>query len=340
MKKVYLFGRHANRTPFAYSGYAQQLRKHFEYVTRPEDADFLVLGFSIDIRENAREIARIQALRPQVQLVVVSEEPLWDTVWSGDFLSRKTAVNIGDQRIEYHVLNHCTTKIFDFVNIPYFLTTNDDYFVRYANFFKRNRQYTVSKIRALWSHAPIQAAFYAENRIGEKFDIVLPEHDIYGLCNFRTQIATSYPGQKVIRVGQGWGETVKRQAVPDWHLDKLTALDGNSYIVSAIENTHQQHYVTEKIFDAFSVMGVPLYFSSSLHGVSRLLPEGAFVNLFGLSVQNAIMKAMSFEPNNEFVESYRQAQVKLADMFSDPSVFILERQRAVSEIVAEFQQLN
>ena len=63
----------------------------------------------------------------------------------------------------------------------------------------------------------------------------------------------------VIREGKGWHSDQPRQSLPDWHLDKLVQLDRQSLFVSALENTLVDHYLTEKIFDAYAVLSVPLY---------------------------------------------------------------------------------
>lgn len=339
MKKIYLFGEYARLTPFAYPEYRKLFQRHFEYVQEPGDADFLVFGFSKDIRDNAGELRRICSGKPRIRLVVLSEEPLFDTLWSGNLISKKRKLRVGDYGFPYHVLNHCTTRIYDFERIPYFLTTSDDYFARYSWLFFRNRAYTTTELRSLWENAPIRAAFYAVNRDADKFDVTFPEQDIIGLCGYRTRVAKEVQGKGVVRVGLGWENSLKRQSLPDWHLDKLAALDRKSFIVSALENTHLRHYVSEKIFDAFAVSAVPLYFADKFHSVMRLLPQGSFINLFGLSVEEAVIRIRSFEPDSEFLDLYLQAQSRLAGIFSDPSSYLQERKRVVAEVVSEFQGL-
>jgi hypothetical protein len=339
VNKICLFGNHAKRTPFAYPEYRKLFQKHFEYTQNPGEADFLISGFLKDFRDNAGEIERICSINPDIKLVVLSEEPLWDTVWSGNFFAKYAEMCVGDYNLPYTALNHCTTKIYDFEKFPYFLTTNDDFFARYANLFSRNRKYTTSEIRSIWKNASIKAAFYAESRQDVKYNITFPDQDIVGLCTYRTEVAKEIQGDGVLRVGQGWGTSSKRQSLPDWHLDKLAALDRNSFLVSGLENTHQRQYVTEKIFDAFAVLAIPLYYASPLHSITRLLPKGTYINLFGLFVNEAIEKIASFQPDIEFIEHYSEAQSCLAETFSNPSIYIRERRRVVAEVVFEFQSL-
>jgi hypothetical protein len=293
----------------------------------------------MDIRDDVNEIGRIFSLRPDIQLVVLSEEPLWDTLWSGDFLSKQSKVCIGEHDYSCFFLNHFTTKIYDFEKIPYFLTTNDDYFTRYSFLFARNRSFKIQELKSLWASAPIRVAFYAEYRDETQYDAHFPEHDVLGLCRYRTLVAKSMKGNGVVRVGKGWGSKIIRQLLPDWHLDKLAALDRKTYIVSGIDNTHQWNYISEKIFDAFAALAVPLYVGSWNHNVMRIVPAESFINLHGLTVNQAVDEISLFRPDKGFIDQYREAQLLLAETFSQPMFLVQERARVVSEVFSEFEAL-
>ena len=189
---------------------------------------------------------------------------------------KRIRFSVGERDYPCVFLNHFTTKIFDFEKIPYFLTTSDDYFARYSFLFTRNCALKADELKALWANAPIRVAFYAEFRDEVHFDTHFPEQDVLGLSRYRTMVAKAMTGDGVIRVGKGWGTKIVRQLLPDWHLDKLAALDRNCFIVSGIDNTHQWNYISEKIFDAFAVLAVPIYFGSRTHGVMRIVPAGVF----------------------------------------------------------------
>ena len=109
--------------------------------------------------------------------------------------------------------------------------------------------------------------------------------------------------------------------------------------VSGIENTHCLNYVTEKIFDAFAVLGIPLYYGCPEHRVMHIVPMDSFLNLYGLSVQEAVGKIQSFVPNKLFVDQYREAQSRLADTFSSPMLLVRERKRIVNEIIFELNEI-
>jgi hypothetical protein len=282
------------------------------------------------------EIEWILTLRPDIQLVILSEEPLWDTLYSDNCLSKRMRFSVGEREYPCVFLNHSTTRIFDFEKIPYFLTSSDDYFARYSFLFTRNCALKAEELKSLWANAPIRVAFYAECRDEVLFDVDFPEHDILGLSRYRTLVARAMEGDGIIRIGKGWGNTIVRQLLPDWHLDKLAALDRNSFIVSGIDNTHQWNYISEKIFDAFAVLAVPLYFGSRTHGVMRIVPAESFINVYGLTVDQAVEKICSFKPDKSYIDQYCEAQLMLAEMFSQPMSLVQERVRIVTEIISEF----
>jgi len=332
-------GRRSNRTPFSYPDYRRIFRRHFEYSDKPEDADFLVFGLAAEIRDNLEEVGLLLSRNPNLKLVVISEEPLWDTLWGSDFTSKEGILRIGKRDIRFTVLNHFSTRIFDFEKIPYFLTTSDDFFARYSFLFARNQEYKGPDLKALWERAPVRAAFYAERRLETNNDFQFKELDVWGLSRYRTLVAEGMQGEGIVRVGRGWGDGKPRQRLPDWHLDKLAALDRQAFLVSGLENTHQWNYVSEKIFDAYAILGVPLFFAGEGHGVMRMVPPGSFVNLYGLTVEEAIERITSFEADKYFLESYCAAQSMLAEIFSAPVNLVEERRRVVAEVVAAFEVL-
>ena len=228
--------------------------------------------------------------------------------------------SVGEREYPCVFLNHSTTRIFDFEKIPYFLTTSDDYFARYSFLFTRNCTLKAEELKSLWANATIRVAFYAEYRDEDRFDVDFPEHDVRGLCRYRTMVAKTAKGDGILRVGKGWGSKIVRQLLPDWHLDKLAALDRHSFIVSGIDNTHQWNYISEKIFDAFAVLAVPLYFGSRTHGVMRIVPAESFINVYGLTVEQAVEKIRSFKPDKNFIDQYCEAQSMLAETFSQADV--------------------
>lgn len=341
-KKIFIYGKHGNRIPFSYAVYRQYFLHHFEYVDQPEKAEYLIVGFTADLRDNIKYLYNLVNSCRGLKLVVFSEEPLWDTLWSGGFHENqgyiRGKVNDEDIQLDYYILNHFTSKIFDFEYIPYFITTSNDYFVRYSNIFSRNAKLKMKDFMDIWQRAHIRYAFFAEKRLEQTYVANHNNGTILGLSQYRTQIAMQMELDSVMIKGEGWNRTLKRQSLPDWHLDKLTTLDGQSYMVSALENTHCSNYITEKLFDAFAVKSIPLYYAQTNHAVFRLVDKNSFINLAGLSVEESFEKIVNFKIDSIFSDAYLETQIGLNKLFSDPNIYLNERKRVVYETVKAFSK--
>lgn len=332
--QIHLFGRHGNRTPMYYAPYRRLFEQRVDYQDDIWKADVVVTGFDTDFRGEAAELARKASVRPEMNFLVVSEEPLWDTVWSGVLDKQMGHAGAGELKIAYSVVNHVNSNVFAFEKLPYFITTEDKFFARYSRLFQRNAALSAEEILSRWQSASIRSAFYAERRLEDRFDLYRPELGVRGLCAWRTRLAEAVSRGPVVRVGQGWNpNAVRRQSLVDWHLDKLSALDQRALIVSGVENTHHPDYITEKVFDAFAVLGVPLYYAEPRHRLHEVCPEGGFLNLYGHSEESAAAMIDGFEPDLEFARAYLATQKTLAHLFSDPETLNRERGRVVSEIM-------
>jgi hypothetical protein len=310
------------------------------YVGKPEHADFLVFGFYIDIRENIDIIKKSLANNPRIKLVILSEEPLWDSLWSGDFTKKQQRIKIDDFDIEYYSLNHQTTSIFNFDKVPYFLTTSNDYIVRYHCLFQQNARLKHSEIEALWKSSNIKKAFYAEHRLGDKYSVHFQKSDTRGLCSFRTELTLKFENENALIVGQGWGETIKRQKLPDWLLDKLATLRYQSRIVSALENTHQTAYVTEKIFDAFAALAIPVYFASDKHDINKIVNRNSYINVYDKSIDDAASMIYDFQVSDRFISNYKMQQSRLAALFANYETIYEEKMRLVKQVRNEFLEIQ
>lgn len=337
---VFLTGRNANRSPLAYAPYRRAFASRLDFADGFEHADLLVVAASANISEHYAQALKGRPHPHRDKLVVLSEEPLWDTTWGLEFDKPQGHVRFWKYDFDYAVLNHLTTDIFKFDKIPYFVTTDDRYAIRYANLFRRNAALTPQEVLDAWRRAPIRQAYFAEKRSGERYEFARPEHDLYGYCGFRTRLAEAAPKEGVVRVGQGWSETARRQGLPDWHLDKLATLDRRTFIASALENTHLPDYITEKPFDAFAVLAVPAYAASPAHRIHELAPEGSFINVFGLEAEEAAERLRSFEPDLDFAARYLDAQNRLAKLFGNIETMWAERQRVVDATLDAFEAVH
>lgn len=337
--RIHFFGRHANRTPLSYAPIRNLVGERLETVADPALADLLVSGFNIDLRENIDMLGPLLDAAKPPKVAILSEEPLWDVTWSGAFTGRNGQIKIKDRMISYAFLGHETSEIYDFARIPYFVLTSESYAVRYANMMARFRDVTSAALLARWRQAPVPAAFFAEHRSGEAYAGSFPERDVTRLGGYRTEVAQAMPGTEVLRVGKGWGSDGPRQALPDWHLDKLAHLDGRTRILAAIENVHQRRYISEKIFDAFAIGAIPLYWAGPQHRAFELVPAGAMLNCHGLTAAAAGAKVAGFTPDAALAESWLATTRQLAALFGNGRAIVAERQRVAEAVLAEIRTL-
>ncbi len=340
MVRVCLYGKHSNRTPLAYEPYRRLVKDEVVFETAPEKVDVLLLGFKRDLVDNAGKIQALLRGNPRQRVVIISEEPLWDSVWSGDFLGRDQVYGAGSEAIPFRYFNHANSDVFKFEKIPYFPTTNTDFIVRYATLFSRNAALSADDILDIWKDAPFRRAYYLEKRTTHNYGIRNTKAGVVGLSFFRSQIAEMDEEPGVVRVGHGWGNAVRRQELPDWHLEKLAALDRNAFMVSAIENTVAPNYITEKIFDAYAVLAIPFYYAGPDHAILRMIGESSFVDLHGNAPEAALVKLRSFVPDREFAEAYLQTQRKLADLFRDTRALFQQRAMVANRIVRELKSVG
>ncbi len=331
--RLALTGKRSHRTPLAYPAYQALCAPWIEFVDRPDSADIAVFSCLKDIREHADTLRALQNQQRLPKLVVVSEEPYWDLIWEQNVFNSIEPLEHNGFSAQVQVLNHFTSELFHFRQLPYFVTSEDSFSARYASMFRRNAQLTAADWQDHWLSTDLQAAFYLERRDHEKYDRRFPDKHVYGLCRYRTLLAQDYKRPAVLRVGRGWGAKKRRQLLPDWHLDKLSALDRRVRFVSALENTHQYNYITEKLFDAFAVGGIPLYWANAAHRVHELVEPESFVNLYDLSVQDASSRLDDFSLTDEFAESYKKTQQRLADLFSTPENLRHERMELIERLI-------
>ena len=338
--KICLFGRHANRTPLSYPPLRRAAGDRIELVEDPGQADVLMTGFNLDIRENAEQIERIAQDRPDTRLAVVSEEPLWDSIWSGGFLERERRQTCGATDIGYTFLNHSNSTIFDFETIPYFLLTDDRLLARYSLLLARYAELSPQALLTGWRQAPMPAAFVAEVRDDERYAQSFPAEGVIGLSTYRTEVARNSVMPGVFREGRGWNGNARRQDLPDWHLDKLAKLDRRVRVMSAYENTHQKNYISEKIFDAFALGAIPAYYADGDHGIHRLVPEACMVNTFGETAEAAAERIGTCTPDVEMAERWLDTARRLQDLFSDQEKIRAERQRVTDAVLTALGALH
>jgi hypothetical protein len=78
--RVYKTGRHAKRTPLSYPALWPLFEMQIELVERPEMADLYLFAHVMDIQEAPEDLV-LDWRRRHRPVVLLSEEPFWDTIW-------------------------------------------------------------------------------------------------------------------------------------------------------------------------------------------------------------------------------------------------------------------
>lgn len=179
-----------------------------------------------------------------------------------------------------------------------------------------------------WHRAPYTAAFIAEKRTSQTYCKAYDTIKTFGLSKYRTDLALCCANQPSLIEGKDWqGGNGPRQHLPDWHLDKLAQLNRSSIFISALENTYFATYVSEKIFDAYCCLGIPVYMADTGHRIRKILKNDSWLNVYGLPPEEAAQKLFAFSRTSTFREAYRAELRHLAEHFSNHDAYVLERRR-------------
>lgn len=345
MMRIYLSGAHANRSPLSYSALSPLFEARLKHCEMPQEADIYLFAHILDI-QNAPASLVLEWRRSRRPIVLLSEEPFWDTIWGRQPLQRNIRVETDFGFVPVVQLNHATCDIFDFDHIPYYLLTNHRFANTYMARFQRNAGRSLSQWRQHFATCSVDLTFMFERRPEAYHAVTWPEADIIGLCSWRTELAQSSLRGQVERLGQSWQQGKTRFQLRNWYLDKMTRLDGRSRILAAFENTHQPAYITEKIFDAFACGSVPLYVASPKHRLHEFgIPASAWVNLYGLDPAACIhememaIEALQMGGATEHLEAFSEAQACLATRFQDVGLWVAERHRLVKQVDAALREV-
>jgi hypothetical protein len=335
--KVHPFGDYAHRQPFAYDPIRRACAPQIVVTEAFDAADVILLAHTKDL------ICHAEALRPRLaahqRLVLLSEEPLWDCVWAADPLSREQVFETDTGQVPFVFLNHVTSDIYAFERIPYFLLTDYAYPTRYSCWFKENAALSEADWAARFAATKWDLAFVAEYRDEPRFDAAFPEAEFYGLGRWRTRLALACTGERLLRMGAGWNLLPRRQALPDWHLEKYLDLRDRCAVLSAVENTYHRSYVTEKVFDSLAIGAMPLYLAGPGHRLHDLLPQGAFVNLHGMTPEVAAERIMGYRPDPQILSAYCEAQARLSALFNTPALLCAEYDRLAQALLRNLSDL-
>jgi len=325
--KIFKHGRHAHRTPLSYPALASLFSDFIEITSTPDQADLYIFAHFLDVAAAPRPLVEDWRRRRR-PVILLSEEPFWDTIWGRRPQARRRLIDTDYGPLPVIQLNHHTSRIFHFDRIPYYLLTNHRFANTYAAHFTRNAQRSPAEWQSRFAEREVDLCFMFERRPELFHNVHWAEGDIIGLCAWRTELAERCGAGKIERLGASWQSGPSRFEIDNWYLDKITRLDERTRLMAAFENTHQPDYLTEKIFDAFACGTLPLYYASTRHRIHDFgLPAAAWVNLFGLPPAEAAQRVDAITCPAEVFEAYAQAQQQLKRLFCDPSAWVTERDR-------------
>jgi len=312
---VATFGKHGVRTPFSYEIYNSCFRK-FGMVLDNENErpDILCSGFHIDIPAESEKIFEIKKRNPEVKIFIISEEPLWDLTWHSDPFNFNQKCKVTG--LEYFYINHYNCNAFDTSKVPYFITTDTKYITRYLMLLSRFGSLTSAELINHWKNCRYLISCFVENRQDEKYSV--NKNGFVAHSNLRTDLAASVYRNKIAQVqGKGWDTDTPRQSLPDWHADKLTKTHKSSKYLMAIENTDAPSYITEKVFDAFCSLAIPVIVKSQLGELEKLICRPAAIEVDSSDVQEFENKLKEFTTDESFAERYLDNIRQLCYVFRD-----------------------
>jgi len=329
-------GRHAHRSPLSYPALRPLFENHITLVDHPSAADLYVFAHVADIQEAPQEFVEDWRARHR-PVLLLSEEPFWDTIWGGRPLDDIMYVDSAFGLLPVHQLNHHTSNIFNFDHLPYYLLTDHRFANAYRYRFSRNTKRSVQDWQDVFKASPVDVSFMFERRPEPYHAVHWPQANIMGLCAWRTELAQSCRSGRVERLGHSWsGAPDRLMLTTDWHLDKLVRLDGRARLISAVENTHQPAYITEKFFDAFACSAIPIYFASATHRIHELgLPSDSWLNLYEQPPQEAaqLVKDWLQRPTSHLAQTMQSAQIRCLQILDDPATWNHERERLRRSVV-------
>lgn len=333
---VYLYGRHSNRTPLSYIEYQLLFRHSINLVDSVERADVIVVGYSVDLVGFYQTHGSTVRSLPDLKVLVLSEEPLWDLISANDPVETKASVMINDENYNFTVANFFNSPIFSFQVMPYFITTESKYCARYAyEFTDLMQNFDAKEMLRRWRNCEKKIGFLQQRRTNEVH--YAEKYGYIALSGYRTSLA-EYLDTAEVR-GLGWGKEAPRQTLQDWHLDKILRYKRKFTLFSSLENTLVRNYVTEKVFDAFAMCSFPVYYADPEHRIFDLVEQDSFLNLHSYSEEAAANLISDWSPTDMSVEKYFNSIKSLNALFCDPGNLMLERERVVSETMKQITKV-
>lgn len=292
---------------FYYESYLIFLEKYFERTFDQGKADIIVASFINDIFENLKDFLEI-AKSHNKKIFLLSEEPLWDAL-SKEYVSNpksnKVELDLAGVKFELNSINYMNSNVFDFDDIPYFITTNRKYIFNYLNSLKSLCSMNDEEVFSMWNQKKYNFCSigrdYSSNPVFEFHD-----SDEIPILSKKRSILSKEIGEALgdsFIFGEGWEHTNESQQKNHskdlnlsiysskesclWHYQKLSFAKKYSKFLMSAENSICQNYITEKFFDGPASLSIPIFFSNkNEESYSKI--KG--VNLSGFNGPNCAIK--------------------------------------------------
>jgi len=333
---VFLWGKHRHRIILSYSNYKTLCCNKIHFVSDPLKADFIIAGFALDFLSDADSINLILEKNHNIKLIVLSEEPFWDNIYTPNIESPTSDSMFclkEHPHIKYFRVDYTTSDVFEYNFLPYYLTTEPSFLARYIPLLISNLKTLQDKSYILERWLKQKNIFAAcENRSN------LENSNALDLSKFRSNFINAIVesgSMKIDVIGKGWPQipsSFNRQSLSDWHLDKLSQLSkGYSYCL-AVENTHLKYYVSEKIYDAYASLAIPLYYANDDHSVKTTLNLKGFFNLHDYSTKEQAIKGLQNIDLSFLYDSYLLDTKKLIKTMLNTNIIRFELETRILKI--------
>lgn len=325
MIRIFFWGKHSKRTPLAYQNILRHVSRQVQIVDSPINADVVLTGFEKDYLDNIDALRSLKGMKNMPKLAVVSEEPLWEILWTENPLNDKNRLLLDGTEWTYISRSGYLfgDSMYSELDFPYIATTKNNFIAYYRYFINRNYVTLTSEaIKERFSKTKeFRLAALLEYRPQESFNKAIADNDILSLSQIRTLICDRVRAEADYISGNGWAAKNRaRQASPDWLLEKLSFLDQKATFMMAMENVHHVDYVSEKAIDAFACQSIPIiYCNPSSHSIFKYLHHKSAINLYGMSVNDSIAYIGSFMPDSSTYDAYHASLGKLKKLLIDSS---------------------
>jgi len=274
--KYFLLGPKTSICMFSYDTYKPHLSKYFQRVWDYKKADIIIISHANDIFDNLKCALPI-ITNPSLKIFLLSEEPLWDSMCEHILNPKleKIDLDFPDFNLEINLINHLTSDLFNYKEIPFFLTTNKGYVTNYILSMRHLLFINEKNILSYWENKEYNFCAIEGNTIGNSIFRFKSSSDIPILSQERSKFCLKMHEDldKTFIFGRGW-ERLSKDATHSenlrhtiysshkscfWHKEKLHFLQEKARFLMSSENTMCKNYITEKFLDGPATLSIPLF---------------------------------------------------------------------------------